>query len=189
MHSLLSITWFSEGTRNLEMSLDFEDILGLLKRPLVSQCTRHGRVQSLAACSPLHLPPQGMQNACQQRATRVNILRSRRECQAFCTDSSRCHPIVLRCPPPPVRHYANCDKMKRKTIQTQIDYFEERRDMMHYDEYHRDDLVLATGVIEGACRYVVGERLDCAGFGCDRQDSEGFGWRVGGRMRVNVCVG
>jgi len=54
-------------------------------------------------------------------------------------------------------------KMKRKTLQTQIDYFEERRDMMRYDEYHRNDLVLATGVIEGACRYVVGERLDCAG--------------------------
>ena len=35
--------------------------------------------------------------------------------------------------------------------------------MMRYDEYHREDLVLATGVIEGACRYVVGERLDCSG--------------------------
>jgi hypothetical protein len=54
-------------------------------------------------------------------------------------------------------------KMKRKVLQTQIDYFEERRDMMRYDEYRREDLVLATGVIEGACRYVVKERLDCAG--------------------------
>jgi hypothetical protein len=54
-------------------------------------------------------------------------------------------------------------KFKRKTLQTQIDYFEQRRDMMRYDEYRRDDLVLATGVIEGACRYVVSERLDCAG--------------------------
>jgi len=54
-------------------------------------------------------------------------------------------------------------KMKRKLIQTQLAYFEERRDMMRYDEYRREDLVLATGVIEGACRYVVKERLDCAG--------------------------
>jgi len=54
-------------------------------------------------------------------------------------------------------------KKKRETIQKQIDYLEERREMMRYDEYHRQDLVLATGVIEGACRYVVGERLDCSG--------------------------
>jgi len=54
-------------------------------------------------------------------------------------------------------------KHKRETLSTQIGYFGERVEMMHYDEYHREDLVLATGVIEGACRYVVGERLDCSG--------------------------
>ena len=54
-------------------------------------------------------------------------------------------------------------KIKRKTLAKHIAFFEARRKMMRYDEYRRDDLVLATGVIEGACRYVVGERLDCAG--------------------------
>lgn len=54
-------------------------------------------------------------------------------------------------------------KNKRETLAKQIEYFEERREMMRYDAYHREDLVLATGVIEGACRYVVGERLDCSG--------------------------
>ena len=54
-------------------------------------------------------------------------------------------------------------KHKRETLSTQIGYFGERVEMMHYDEYHQEDLVLATGVIEGACRYVVGERLDCSG--------------------------
>jgi hypothetical protein len=54
-------------------------------------------------------------------------------------------------------------KNKRETLEKQIAYFEERRDIMHYDEYHKADLVLATGVIEGACRYVVGDRLDCSG--------------------------
>ena len=54
-------------------------------------------------------------------------------------------------------------KNKRETLEKQINYFEERREIMRYDEYYRDDLVLATGVIEGACRYVVGERLDCSG--------------------------
>lgn len=54
-------------------------------------------------------------------------------------------------------------KNKRETLKKQIAYLDERRDMMHYDEYRKADLVLATGVIEGACRYVVGDRLDCAG--------------------------
>ena len=42
-------------------------------------------------------------------------------------------------------------KKKRETLTEQIKYFEERMEMMRYDEYHREDLVLATGVIEGAC--------------------------------------
>jgi len=54
-------------------------------------------------------------------------------------------------------------KAKREKLSEQIRYFEQRQEMMHYDQYRREDLVLATGVIEGACRHVVGERLDCAG--------------------------
>ncbi len=54
-------------------------------------------------------------------------------------------------------------KHKRETLAKQINYFEERVEIMCYGKYHREDLVLATGVIEGACRYVVGERLDCSG--------------------------
>jgi hypothetical protein len=63
-------------------------------------------------------------------------------------------------------------KSKRQTLQNHIAYFEERREMMRYDEYHRDDLVLATGVIEGACRYVLKERLDCAGMRWTPQGAE-----------------
>ena len=37
--------------------------------------------------------------------------------------------------------------------------------MMRYNEYREQDLVLATGNVEGAARYVVGERLDCSGMG------------------------
>jgi len=54
-------------------------------------------------------------------------------------------------------------KSKREELEKQIAYFDEREPIMHYDEYQRADLVLATGVIEGACRYVIGERLDCSG--------------------------
>lgn len=54
-------------------------------------------------------------------------------------------------------------KNKRNTLVKQIKYFEERQETMCYDEYCRDDLVLATGVIEGACRCVVGERFEFSG--------------------------
>lgn len=54
-------------------------------------------------------------------------------------------------------------KKKREEVQKQVAYLEEREPIMHYDEYRAADLVLATGVIEGACRYVIGERLDCSG--------------------------
>jgi hypothetical protein len=54
-------------------------------------------------------------------------------------------------------------KTKRETLTRQLRYFEQRAEMMCYDACRRDDLVLATGVVEGACRYVVGERLDCSG--------------------------
>jgi hypothetical protein len=52
---------------------------------------------------------------------------------------------------------------KRATLDEQLNYFTERKTIMRYGEYRRKDLVLATGVIEGACRYVVAERLDCSG--------------------------
>ena len=54
-------------------------------------------------------------------------------------------------------------KKKREELEKQLAYFEEREPIMRYAEYKRADLVLATGVIEGACRYVIGERLDCSG--------------------------
>ncbi len=54
-------------------------------------------------------------------------------------------------------------RAKRTTLDEQLTYFTERKTIMRYGEYRRADLVLATGVIEGACRYVVAERLDCSG--------------------------
>ena len=52
---------------------------------------------------------------------------------------------------------------KRTVLDEQLAYFTERQAIMRYGEYRAADLVLATGVIEGACRYVVAERLDCSG--------------------------
>jgi hypothetical protein len=43
---------------------------------------------------------------------------------------------------------------------------------MRYDEYRQQDLVLASGAVEGAARYMVGERFDCAGMRwiCERSE-------------------
>ena len=54
-------------------------------------------------------------------------------------------------------------KPKRKELAKQIAYLEARSSLMDYGNLREQDLVLATGVIEGACRYVIGERLDCSG--------------------------
>jgi hypothetical protein len=52
---------------------------------------------------------------------------------------------------------------KREAVDSVIDYIEPRCKMMRYGKYIKKDLVISTGVIEGAVRYVIGERLDCSG--------------------------
>lgn len=58
---------------------------------------------------------------------------------------------------------AKRDKKKREVLSEAINYFEPRLDMMRYKMYIDEDLPIATGVVEGAARYVVGERMDCSG--------------------------
>jgi hypothetical protein len=54
-------------------------------------------------------------------------------------------------------------KQKRRTLKKVIDYLESRVKLMDYGRLRKEDLVIATGVVEGAARYVVGERLDNSG--------------------------
>jgi hypothetical protein len=54
-------------------------------------------------------------------------------------------------------------KRKRAALDSLLRYLEPRRRMMCYGKWLQQDLVIATGVIEGAVRYVIGERMDCAG--------------------------
>jgi hypothetical protein len=54
-------------------------------------------------------------------------------------------------------------KGKRKTLARVLGYLEPRVAMLRYAEWREQDLVIATGQVEGAVRHVVGERLDCAG--------------------------
>ena len=44
-----------------------------------------------------------------------------------------------------------------------ITYLEARVKLMDYGRLRKEDLVIASGMVEGAARYVVGERLDNSG--------------------------
>jgi hypothetical protein len=54
-------------------------------------------------------------------------------------------------------------KRKRAALDGLLGYLEPRTKMMRYATWLKQDLVIAAGVIEGAVRYVIGERLDCSG--------------------------
>jgi hypothetical protein len=54
-------------------------------------------------------------------------------------------------------------KGRRAALAEQIGYLERRKEMMQYDRWLAQDLVIASGQVEGAVRHLVGERLDCSG--------------------------
>jgi hypothetical protein len=54
-------------------------------------------------------------------------------------------------------------KGRRQALTRVIGYLEARIDMMRYAEWMEQDLVIASGQVEGAVRQLVGERFDCAG--------------------------
>jgi hypothetical protein len=54
-------------------------------------------------------------------------------------------------------------KGRRTALATLIGYLQPRLDMMRYGEWIEQDLVIASGQVEGAVRHLVGERFDCAG--------------------------
>lgn len=54
-------------------------------------------------------------------------------------------------------------KHKRKVQTKAVAYLQKREGLMKYQEWREQDLVLASGVVEGAARYVIGERLDNSG--------------------------
>jgi hypothetical protein len=52
---------------------------------------------------------------------------------------------------------------ERKPVDTCADYLLKYRDMLHYDHYLAQGLPIATGVIEGACRHLIKDRMDITG--------------------------
>jgi hypothetical protein len=65
-----------------------------------------------------------------------------------------------------VRQMATKQKMsgnKLKKFESACQYFEKNAHRMQYDQYLRDGLPIASGVIEGACRHFVKDRMERAG--------------------------
>jgi len=54
-------------------------------------------------------------------------------------------------------------KGRRQALTKLLGYLRPRRKMMRYGSWIEQDLVIASGQVEGAVRYLVGERFDCAG--------------------------
>lgn len=52
---------------------------------------------------------------------------------------------------------------KRKTVQNAAEYFEGNRDRMKYDEYLAAGYPIGSGVVEGACRHLVKDRMERTG--------------------------
>src|SRR5439155_15155372 len=52
---------------------------------------------------------------------------------------------------------------KKATLTKVCAYLEHNRDRMHYDEYLAKGYPIASGVIEGACRHLVKDRMERAG--------------------------
>lgn len=63
-----------------------------------------------------------------------------------------------------LRRSATCAGLiKRANVDEAANYLLGHKKMMRYDLYLRDGLPIATGVIEGACRYLVKDRMDITG--------------------------
>ena len=69
---------------------------------------------------------------------------------------------------------AKRDASKREALSDLIGYLQKRLSMMAYQELIESDMVIASGVVEGAARYVVGERLDCSGMRWIPERAEGL---------------
>jgi hypothetical protein len=63
-------------------------------------------------------------------------------------------------------------KARREGLDALLTYVVPRLEMMRYDEWLTQDLVIATGQGEGAVRHLVGERFDCAGMRWVKEKAE-----------------
>jgi len=69
---------------------------------------------------------------------------------------------------------AGLSKHKRQKARQHLNYFEARCDYMKYDEYLAAGYPIGSGVVEGACRHLVK----------DRMEQTGMRWRIAGAQAV-----
>ena len=65
-------------------------------------------------------------------------------------------------------------KPKREKLEKYLNYFAERREYMKYDEYIAAGYPIGSGVVEGACRHLVK----------DRMEQTGMRWRIAGAQAI-----
>jgi hypothetical protein len=63
-------------------------------------------------------------------------------------------------------------KSRRQALIGVMGYLQPRLDMMRYGDWLEQDLVIASGQVEGAVRHLVGERFDCAGMRWTQEKAE-----------------
>jgi hypothetical protein len=69
---------------------------------------------------------------------------------------------------------SNRGKSKGDYIQGQINYFEERKEMMHYDQYIAMNLPIGSGTIESGCKNVIGGRMKQGGMTWSESGADGM---------------
>lgn len=74
-------------------------------------------------------------------------------------------------------HAARTTGHRQRRIQTELTYFRNQRPRMHYPEYLRQHLPIASGVIEAACKTLVTQRLKCSG----------MAWSPAGGQAILTC--
>ena len=58
---------------------------------------------------------------------------------------------------------AELGEQERKPVDTAANYIENNKERLAYDKFLKQGLPIATGVIEGACRYLVKDRMELTG--------------------------
>jgi len=61
---------------------------------------------------------------------------------------------------------------KRKTLSAAITYFENNQEHMRYDEYLAAGYPIGGGVVEGACRHLVKDRMELTGMRWEREGAQ-----------------
>jgi len=75
-------------------------------------------------------------------------------------------------------HRGRAQGFKQKRLETQLTYFRNQQPRMHYAEYLRDNLPIASGVMEASCKTLVTQRMK----------QSGMAWTQTGGQAILLCA-